>query len=95
MAAYMIARVNVTDPEKYKNYIALSPAAVAEFGGKFIVRGGEMRTLEGPHDDRRVVVVEFPDLETVSKFYNSELYQKAKLERIGAAEAHFIAIDGL
>ena len=53
MAAYVITRVNVTDPDQYEKYKALSPAAVAESGGRFIVRGGDSVTLEGPEDNRR------------------------------------------
>ncbi len=59
MPAYVIARVKVTDPDQYGKYRAVTPGAVAEFGGKFIVRGGEMETLEGPAEDRRVVIIEF------------------------------------
>ncbi|MGH8596082.1 MAG: DUF1330 domain-containing protein, partial [Gammaproteobacteria bacterium] len=47
MAAYIIADVKVSDPEKYKGYMALTPGAIAAAGGKFIVRGGQHETLEG------------------------------------------------
>ena len=95
MAAYIIARVNVTDPEKYKNYIALSPAAIAAAGGKFLARGGEVVDLEGPPETNRVVIVEFPDMESAKAFYASDLYVAAKKEREGAAEGQFIIVDGV
>ena len=95
MTAYIIARVNVTDPEKYKNYIALSPTAIAAAGGKFLARGGEVVTLEGPQETNRVVVVEFPSLEAAQKFYDSDLYVAAKKEREGAADGQFIIVDGV
>ncbi len=95
MTAYIIARVNVTDPEKYKNYIALSPAAIAAAGGKFLARGGEVVDLEGPPETNRVVIVEFPSLEAAQKFYDSDLYVAAKKEREGAAEGQFIIVDGV
>ena len=95
MAAYLIARINVTDPEKYKNYVALSPAAIAAFGGRFLVRGGETKTLEGGTETNRIVVVEFDDMDKVTEFYHSDLYQAAKLERIGAAEGQFVAVEGI
>ena len=63
MAAYIIARVNVTDWNRYREYTQLTPAAIERFGGKFIVRGGEMVTLEGPPETNRVVIIEFPSLE--------------------------------
>ena len=95
MSAYIVARVNVTDPEKYKNYIALSPAAIAAAGGRFIARGGDVITLEGEEETNRIVIVEFDSMKQAEEFYHSELYQKAKLEREGAATGQFIIVDGL
>ena len=48
MTAYMVARINVTDMEQYKKYIAVTPDIIESFGGRFIARGGETVTLEGP-----------------------------------------------
>jgi len=95
MAAYMIARVNVTDWDKYNEYIKVTPGIIAKFGGRFIARGGETVTLEGPEEKWRMVVVEFPDLEKAKEFYYSPEYTDAKKIREGAALAQFVAIDGL
>jgi uncharacterized protein (DUF1330 family) len=95
MAAYMIARVNVTDWDKYNEYIKVTPGIIAKFGGRFIVRGGETVTLEGPEEKWRMVIVEFPDLEKAKEFYHSPEYTDAKKIREGAALAQFVAIDGL
>jgi len=95
MAAYMIARVNVTDWDKYNEYIKVTPGIIAKFGGRFIARGGETVTLEGPEEKWRMVVVEFPDLEKAKEFYSSPEYTDAKKIREGAALAQFVAIDGL
>ncbi|MBW2268581.1 MAG: DUF1330 domain-containing protein [Deltaproteobacteria bacterium] len=95
MTAYIIARIDVTDPEKYVGYQERTPAAVAKFGGRFIVRGGNSVTLEGPEEARRVVVIEFPSLDRAQAFYDSEDYQSAKKFRDGAAEAQFLAIEGV
>ena len=81
MTAYIIARVNVTDPEKYKGYMALSPGAIAAQGGRYLVRGGEMQTLEGEPESRRVVVLEFPTLEAAKAFYESAEYTAAREKR--------------
>ena len=93
MPAYLIARVEVTDWERYKEYMKATPAAIARYGGRFIVRGGQMVTLEGPAETRRVVVIEFPDLETIKAFYNSSEYAAARELRLGAANGQFLAID--
>ena len=95
MSAYVIASVNVTDPEKYKNYMALSPAAVAAAGGKFIARGGNLKILEGEWPRPRVVIIEYPTREAAEAFYNSTLYAAARTAREGAAEFSMIVVDGV
>ncbi len=95
MAGYMIARVDITDLEKYRDYTAVTPGLIAKYGGRFIVRGGETATLEGPEETGRVVVVEFESLEKAKAFYQSAEYQAAIELRAGAATAQFIAVAGV
>ncbi len=94
MSAYIIVRANVQDKEKYQAYASRSPAAVEAFGGKYIARGGETVTLEGPEEARRLVIIEFPTLEKAKAFYASEEYQFAKQFREGAGDAEFVIVDG-
>lgn len=94
MPAYIIVKVSVTDMDTYQEYMKLTPAAVEAHGGTFIARGGEVETLEGPKETRRVVLLEFPNLERARAFYHSEQYQDAKKLREGAAEASFVLVDG-
>lgn len=95
MPAYMIARINVTDPERYKNYIAATPAIIQKFGGKFIARGGETVTLEGERETRRIAVVEFPALDNIRQFYDSAEYKAAIKLREGAAELDILGVAGV
>jgi uncharacterized protein (DUF1330 family) len=95
MSAYILARVSVTDWDHYKEYMNVTPGVVEKFGGRFVVRGGEMATLEGPEETRRVVLIEFPSLEKAKEFYSSEEYGEAKKLREGAATASLIALDGV
>ena len=60
MTAYLVIRVAVTDWDRYREYMALTPAALAKYQGRFIARGGESVTLEGPEETRRLALVEFP-----------------------------------
>jgi uncharacterized protein (DUF1330 family) len=94
MPAYLIAFIEVTDPQQYAQYTQRTPAAIAKFGGRFIVRGGKTKTLEGPQEKRRVVVIEFPDFERAEAFFQSEEYQHAKGFRKGAAKATFVLVEG-
>ena len=95
MPAYMLARVEVTDPEQYKKYTAVSPGVIEQFGGRFVVRGGESVTVEGPEETRRLVVVEFPSVERARAFYDSPEYQAAKALRVDAGHAQFVIVDGV
>ena len=95
MAAYMIARVNVLDWDKYNEYMKVTPEIIAKYGGRFIVRGGETVTFEGPQEKWRIVVVEFPDLAQAKEFYHSPEYGDAKKIRAGAAETQFVAVSGV
>jgi uncharacterized protein (DUF1330 family) len=95
MPGYFIAYVDVTDPEKYKSYTALTPAAVGAYGGEFVVRGGNLSVVEGPGEDRRCVVIKFPSVEAAHAFWNSPEYTSAKQERIGAATMHAMIVDGV
>jgi len=94
MPAYLIARVEITNWDRYREYTRATPAAIAAFGGKFIVRAGEMATLEGPVETRRIVIIEFPSYAQAKAFYNSKEYAAAKKLREGAAIGQFLVIDG-
>ena len=96
MAAYVIADVKVSDPEQYKQYMALSPGAIAAAGGRFIVRGGRHETLEGSWQPNRLVVLEFPDYAHAKAFYDSALYRTARDKRAGATESfNMVLVDGV
>jgi uncharacterized protein (DUF1330 family) len=94
MPTYAIVLIEVTDRKQYLKYTQATPAVIAKFGGKFLVRGGKTLTLEGQEENRRVVVIEFPSFELAQAFYQSEEYQKVKKLRSGAATGTFIVVDG-
>jgi uncharacterized protein (DUF1330 family) len=94
MTAYWIAHVTVTDPQAYKGYQDLAPAAFAAHGARFLARGGEAETLEGPALDRHVVI-EFPSLQAARACYHSDAYQTARAMRDGACIAHVVIVEGL
>jgi uncharacterized protein (DUF1330 family) len=94
MAAYIVARVDVQDWDKYREYMRHTPRIIARFGGKFVARGGEMTTLEGEPETLRLVLIEFPTLKQAKDFYDSPEYKRTKKLRDGAGAAQFVAIDG-
>ena len=91
----MIVETDIYDPEQYEQYKAASPAAVAAGGGRFVVRGGELAVLEGDWTPTRLVVLEFPDLETASAGTRPSGYQEAKRLREGAASLRMVAVEGV
>lgn len=93
--AYVIVRANVTDPEAYEEYKQHSGPAVARYGGHFLARGGLIETLEGDEESRRVVLIEFPDLDTARRWYSSPEYQNAISIRKDAAKAQFLLLEGV
>ena len=95
MAAYVIVDVTVNDPVEYETYKKLTPAAVAAYDGKFIVRGGKSETVEGTWQPQRVVVLEFPSYERAKEWWASETYTKAKLIRQRAASTQMIVVEGV
>jgi uncharacterized protein (DUF1330 family) len=95
MPAYVIVETDISDPEQYEQYKAASPGSVASGGGRFLVRGGELAVLEGDWQPKRLVVVEFEDLEAVKRWYSSPEYEAAKKLREGAASLRIVAVEGL
>lgn len=95
MAAYLIADIaEITDTASYDEYRKHTPGAIAAFGGKFIVRGGKVRSLEGDWTQERLVVIEFPDMASAERFYDSPEYQKILPLRFAASRGRVALLDG-
>ena len=94
MSAYVIVEVTIHDHSEYEKYKKLTPAAIAAFNGKFLVRGGETISLEGDWKPERIVVLEFPSVEKANEWWLSELYTEAKLIRQRAAYTKMILVQG-
>ena len=95
MPAYVIARVEVTDWDKYNEYLKAGPGTIAQYGGKFIARNGEKATLEGPEETRRLIILEFPSLAKAKAWYSSKEYQDAMKLRAGASIGSLVAVEGI
>jgi uncharacterized protein (DUF1330 family) len=93
--AYVLVDVNITDPERYDAYRALAGPAAEAAGGRYLARGGATRVLEGDHVPNRVVILEFPDIESAQAWYDSPQYTAAREAREGAAVCSFIAVEGV
>ena len=83
---YLLVTMNITDPERYKQYMAEAPTAVKAYGGEYLVRGGKHETLEGNWQPHRVAVLRFPSYEKAKAFYDDEQYTRIRQLRQGATE---------
>ena len=76
MKGFVIANIDVTDDSAYDAYRARTPGVIAQYGGRFLVRGGAIEPLEGDLGIKRLVILEFPSVEDARRFYNSPEYQE-------------------
>ena len=90
---YVIARITVTNPEAYAEYAKGATAAIKQYGGRPLVRGGAHEALEGEARPRNVVI-EFDSVEQARRYYHSPEYRAAKAKRDGACEAEFVLVEG-
>jgi len=89
MPALLIADIEATDVEAYAEYQRQVPA----YDGRFIVRGGRARTLEGSWPAHRLVVIEFPSMAKLLAFYDSAEYATLKSLRMHASDSRIIAVE--
>lgn len=94
MTAYVIARINVTDPEDYQTYASQTVALAEKAGGRFLVKGGPQTQVEGNSPDRHVLI-EFPDHQAALDWYNSKEYQRILPIAMSSSERDIVIVDGM
>lgn len=94
MAAYVVVQVDVKDPVKYEEYRTMVQPTLNSYGGRFLVRGGNARNLEGDWLPARFVVLEFDSTERANAWWSSEEYAPAKALRQEAADTEMILVEG-
>ena len=94
MSAYLVVEVEVRDAGRYEDYKRMVPPTLAAYGGKFLVRGGAVETLEGEWSPKRMVIVEFPSAERARAWWASTEYAEAKALRQATADTQMILVEG-
>ena len=94
MPALLIANIDVTDPKGFEVYRAQVPAVIAQYGGKYLVRGGASETVEGTSPFQRLVVLEFPTMAALKAFYHSPEYAPLIALRQQASRGDVILVEG-
>ena len=94
MSAYVIVEVAIHDHKEYEEYKKLTPASIAAYGGRFVIRGAKTESLEGNWNPERIVVLEFPSLERAKEWYSSKEYAPAKKIRHANATSKMLVVEG-
>ena len=96
MPAYVISEVEVLDDRLINTYRAMAEATIAQYGGRYIVRGGAVEVVEGERDPtRRLVIVEFPTMERAREWYGSPEYAEALKVRATALTRTLVFVEGV
>ena len=86
MAAYLVGQLTVTDPELMGKYVEKAGPMVERWGGEFLMRGVVHKVAEGDHPHQMGVVIRFPDLDTLDRWYESDEYKEIIGMRHNATE---------
>ena len=94
MSAYVIASIDLHDSDEYAEYVANVPAIIQRYGGRYLVRGGNVTVQEGSWSPARFVVIEFPDRAAAEGFYEDPEYAPYRALRQRISDSSVIIADG-
>jgi len=94
MTAYMVVQIKITREELWPEYRKEVSSLFERYGSRYLVQGGQVETLEGSHDGRRLVIFEFPSMDAIRTVWNSPEYAEVKRLREGAGELDVWAVPG-
>lgn len=95
MPAYVISDVTIRNREAFETYRSRAAASIAAHGGRYLVRGGDVETLEGDWKPGPLIVVEFSDIEAARRWYRSAEYAAALEVRDAALGRNLILVEGV
>ncbi len=94
MPAYLVAHIDVHDSGGFEEYRTRVVPVVAAYGGRYLVRGGALETLEGATQQRRLVILEFPSMDAAQSFYHSAEYAPVLQLRLNSAASDIVLVEG-
>ena len=95
MSAYLIAEVDVIDATIFDEYRKGVPATIAAYGGKYLVRGGKTEVGEGTWQPKRIIVLEFENMDRLKAWYHSKEYAPLMAMRKKAARTNVVMVEGV
>ena len=94
MPAYFVVELEITNSTAMEPYRAAVPATIAQYGGRFLTRGGATELVEGGPEPKRIVILEFPDAAAVRRWYDSPEYQKILPMRLANSTGRAFIVEG-
>ena len=95
MPAYLISEVDVHDAAGFEAYRTIAAKAIAQYSGRYLVRGGAAEAIEGGPPPKNIIVAEFPSMEVLRQWYASPEYAEALKFRWTALDRRLIFIEGV
>ena len=95
MPAYVIADIEILDSKAFEEYRLKIPALIEKHGGRYLARGGAMEVLEGSWAPQRTVILEFPDVAALKRFWNAPEYKPLQAIRQASTKSNIIAVEGI
>ena len=94
MSVYSISSITVKDWDTYREYMDHVPAIIEKYGGRYLVRGGDIISDDTSWQPQRVVILEFPDLAQMKAFRDSDEYKPVAQLRHKAADTEGFVVTG-
>jgi uncharacterized protein (DUF1330 family) len=95
MSVYLVVDIDIHDPARYETYKLMAPPSIAQYGGRYLTRGGETNVLEGDWTPKRFVILEFPTMEQARAWWSSPEYAEAKTLRQAIATTRMVLTEGI
>ena len=95
MSAYLIADIEIKDEKGLERYLAEVPPMITKYGGRYIIRGGRVEVIEGNWKPRVLVALEFPTMDALKHWYDSEEYRPHRADRIKATQSNAVLVEGI
>ncbi|MBR1277179.1 DUF1330 domain-containing protein [Bradyrhizobium sp. AUGA SZCCT0283] len=95
MPAYVISEVEMREAAGFEAYRTIAAKTIAQYGGRYLVRGGAANLIEGVPPPKTIIVVEFPTMERLREWYASPEYAEALKLRRTALDRRLIFVEGV
>jgi uncharacterized protein (DUF1330 family) len=95
MAAYVVVNITIHDPVRYEEYRRLATPTVSAYDGRYVARGGAVDVREGGWKPSRLVILEFPNVERATAWWESPEYAPAKAIRQSCADTQLVITEGM